>query len=61
MLFDAVDLAAFYPTWTFGISPRLFPALACVVPQQDGTIIKAWGQIACLRNDRAVVVLKSIK
>ena len=59
LLVVALFLTLFLPIWMGVISPRLFPQVACVIEQSDGTITKAWGEAACTNNDSPTIVLRS--
>jgi hypothetical protein len=59
LLVAFVLLAAFLPVWQFGIVPRVFPKIACVIQQADGTLVKAWGEAACLNNGQDSIVLRA--
>lgn len=58
LLIVAGILVVFLPIWVFGVLPRVFPKVACVIQQPDGTPVKAWGEADCLDNGKPTVVLR---
>jgi hypothetical protein len=51
-------LALVASLWNWVIIPKIFPKVACVIQQTDGTPLKAWGEAACVNNGMPTVVLR---